>query len=225
MRLTGLQIAAAMALAKMTQDQLAEAAGLARNTLNRTINDTASTKDETLLTIRRTLEARGIEFTDGQGVRMKPTGVDVYEGPERFESFCDFVYEQVKTHGGDVCLSVADERLFSKYRKPDITIAHYERMQKLHDTGVLKSFRILAHRSNFASNYSYNTYKWQPDAIIAPTAFYTFGDCLALISFAHNPAPYIVVLQSAPIAQTYRQAFDVAWAAASDPPKPKGDAI
>src|SRR5665213_2693754 len=46
-RLTGPQIAAAMALAQMTQDQLAKAAGLGRNTLNRTINDTASTKDDT----------------------------------------------------------------------------------------------------------------------------------------------------------------------------------
>lgn len=69
----------------------------------------------------------------------------------------------------------------------------------------------------------YATYKWQPDSALFPTALYAFGDCLALIYFAHNPPPYVIVLQSAPIAASYRQAFDIVWAAAKDPPIPKKD--
>jgi hypothetical protein len=90
-------------------------------------------------------------------------------------------------------------------------------MQDLHDRGLIKSFRILANESNFLMNYAYHEYKWQPGPSIAPTGFYAFGDCLALISFAHDPAPYVVVLQSAPIAASYRQAFDIAWEAAKSP--------
>ena len=100
---------------------------------------------------------------------MKQTGVDIYEGEERFNEFYDFLYEHIKKHGGDICLSISDERLLSKYRKDPV--AHYERMQALFDKGGFKSFRILASKSNFASKYSYNTYKWQPEASIAPTAF------------------------------------------------------
>jgi transcriptional regulator with XRE-family HTH domain len=218
-RLTARQISAAMALAGMNQDELASAAGIARPTLNKILRDGVVAKEATLSSIRHTLEARNIEFTANQGVRLRPGGLEVYEGPERFEAFYDFLYEQLKAHGGDVCLSVTDERLLAKYRK-DHTV-HYERMQDLHDRGVIKSFRILANQSNFSSKYPYNLYKWQPKASLAPTAFYTFGDCLALISFVHDTPPYVVVLQSAPLANSYRQAFDAAWAAAEEPPRPK----
>jgi len=43
---------------------------------------------------------------------------------------------------------------------------------------------------------------------------------LALISFEHNTPPYVLVVQSAPLADSYRRAFDIAWAAAKEPPKP-----
>jgi transcriptional regulator with XRE-family HTH domain len=221
MRLTGPQIAAALALTGLTREALCKDAAIAKNTLNNILNDTAAYREDTIRRIRSILETRGIEFTENQGVRMKATGVDVYEGPERFNEFYDFLYEHIKKNGGDICLSISDERLLSKYRKDPMV--HYERMQDLSDRGVIKSFRILANKSNFTSKYLYNTYKWQPDASVAPTAFYTFGDCLALISFAHSPAPYVVVLQSAPIAQSYRQAFDIAWAVAKEPPASKDE--
>jgi transcriptional regulator with XRE-family HTH domain len=207
-----------MALAGMNQDELASAAGIARPSLTKILNDEAVARDATLKSIRQALETRNIEFTSDQGVRLKSSGLEVYEGSERFDEFYNFLYEQLKAHGGDVCLSVTDERLLAKYRKN--SAIHYDRMQELSDGGVIKSFRILANKSNFASKYHYNKYKWQPDANIAPTAFYTFGECLALISFVHNNPPYVVVLQSAPLADSYRQAFDIAWAAAKEPPVP-----
>jgi hypothetical protein len=79
----------------------------------------------------------------------------------------------------------------------------------------------VANKSDFERTWSYNSYKWQPGSSLAPTALYTFGECLALISFVHHPAPYVVVLQSAPMAQEYRKAFEFAWAAAKDSPASK----
>jgi hypothetical protein len=218
MKLTGPQIAAAISLVGMTRESLCKEAAISKNTLIKILNnDAAAYRQTTISKIRDILESHSAEFIDNQGVRMKSSGVFVYEGPERFGNFSDFVYEQVKSYGGSVCLSVSDERLFLKYRTPEATTTHYERMQKLYDSGILKSFRILAHHSDFGSKYSYTTYRQNPKASIAPTAFYTFSDCLALISFAHNPAPYIVVLQSEPIVKTYTQAFDTAWELASTP--------
>jgi hypothetical protein len=143
--------------------------------------------------------------------------VEIYEGADRFEDFTNFVFEQIKTYGGNICLSVTDERLFAKYRTN--TAEHYQRMQELFDRGVIKSFRILANRSNFATKYTYNTYKWQPEETMAPTAFYTFADYLALISFEHTIPPYVLVVQSAPLADSYRRAFDIAWVAGKEPPR------
>jgi hypothetical protein len=170
-----------------------------------------------LKSIRQALERRNIEFTSDQGVRLKSSDVEIFEGPERFQIFIDFVYEQIRTRGGHICLSVTDERLFSKYRTN--TVEHYERMQDLFNRGVIKSFRILANKSNFATRYTYNVYKWQPEETMAPTAFYTFANYLALISFEHSTPPYVLLVQSAPLADSYRRAFDIAWAAGKEPPK------
>jgi len=214
--ITGKQLRAARGLLDWGVEQLAEKAKINRDTIFNIEKGLSQPRESTVKSIVRVIEENGVEFTDSEGVRIKPTTVDTYIGPDRFDEFYDFLYEQVKAKGGDICLSVTDERLLGKYRK-DLT-KHYIRMQDLFDRAVFKSFRILANKSNFANNYPYNTYKWQPEASVSPTAFYTFGDCLALISFVHQTPPYVVVLRSAPIASSYRIAFDAAWAAAIDPP-------
>ncbi len=91
MRLTGLQISAAIALAGMTREGLAKEATISRNTLNNIINETAVYREKTISKIRDILETRGIEFTSNQGVRLKSSDVEIYEGPEQFEEFTNFV--------------------------------------------------------------------------------------------------------------------------------------
>ena len=217
--ITGKQIRAGRVLLEWDAKDLASKSGLSLDTIFKIENGVTQARGASIDKIVQAFAAGGVEFSDNQGVRMKSSGVDVYEGPGRFGDFYDFLYDHLKDNGGDVCLSIVDERLLSKYRKDPAK--HYERMQDLSDRGVIKSFRILANKSNFANTYPYNQYKWQTDSVISPTAYYTFGDCLALISFEHKPAPYVVVLKSAPIANSYRKAFDLAWAAAKEPPKPK----
>lgn len=214
MRLTGPQISAAIALSKMTQDQLATAAKIGRNTLNRAINNTAETKDETLQTIRRTLEAHGIEFINNQGVQYKTTDVTIYDGLEAFEDFHDFLYFHLKQYGGDVCLSIYDEPLLAKYRKnPEI---HRSRMRELVGGGTV-TFRILTTKSSW-NTHGYIDYRYLPDQSASPTGFYAFGDCLALVSFVNPHSPYIVMLQSGPLTEAYRQGFNIAWETAQKPP-------
>ena len=218
MRLTGPQIAAAMALSKMTQDQLATAAGLGRNTLNRTINDTASTKDDTLASIRRVLESRGVEFLENQGVRVKPHSMETFEGREGFTRFYEVLHEHLRAHGGDICVSGADEKLFAKYR--DNPEQHRQRMAELLKKQPDLKMRILVAEGDYnftASNYA--TYKWQPKEHFSPTAFYVFGDCLALISFTNDPAPLVVLIKSAAFAEAYRHSFNMAWIMAREPDK------
>jgi transcriptional regulator with XRE-family HTH domain len=169
--------------------------------------------------IAKALTDAGVDFTPNEGVRIKPSHVEIFEGLERFADFNDFFYEAVRKHGGDICLSVTDERFFAKYM-PN-TIEHYARMQTLFDTGVFKNFRILANQSNFATKYNYNTYRRQRETSLSPAAFYTFADCLALISFVHPNPPFVVVIRSAPLASSYTLAFDAAWATADEAPPPR----
>lgn len=209
---TGKQIRAARMLVDWDADDLAKRVGMSRVSIQNIERGDARPKAETIEKIVRAFSDAGIEFTENEGLRRRPSGVEIFIGAERFEEFYNFLYLHLKKHGGDICLSVTDERLLTKYRKNPAV--HYQRMQDLFDKKIIKSFRILANKSDFLSDYLYYTYKWQEVSSISPTAFYTFGDCLALISFVHSPAPYVVVLQSAPIAESYRQAFDIAWKAA-----------
>jgi transcriptional regulator with XRE-family HTH domain len=217
-RLSGPQIAAAMALVNMTQEQLAAMAGIGRNTLNRTINDSASTKEETLAVIRRTLESQGVEFIDHQGVRLKPHNLEVFEGREGFMNFLGIIHRHLEAYGGEVCVSGVNEDLFLKYQR-DFAQIHMDRMAEIIKENKTIKMRILIAEGDYnfiSSNYA--AYRWQPKQYFSPTAFYVFGDHLALISFTNDPAPLVIVIHSAAFANAYKNSFDVSWMSAIEPP-------
>lgn len=206
MKLTGPQIAAAIALAGISREDLATEAGIGRNTLDRIINGLTTYRDETIKKITGILEARGIEFTDNQGVRVRQTGVEVYEGPERFNDFYDFLYTHMLEQGGEVCLMVADESMLAKYRtNPEL---QRQRMRELVMSGKV-AYRVIVSHGDFTGDYV--EYRHQPASSAVPTAFYAFGECLALISFPQERAPNVVCIRSIPLTQAYRQAFHAAW--------------
>jgi transcriptional regulator with XRE-family HTH domain len=68
------QIRAARGLLNWTVQELAEKAGLDRNTVAQMESGRYASDAETMAAIRRVLEAAGIEFTNGRwpGVRLRP---------------------------------------------------------------------------------------------------------------------------------------------------------
>lgn len=213
--ITGRQIRAARGLLGWDATVLAEKTGLTRETVSRIETSIVQPHEKTLAKIHRAFDETGVEFIENQGVRFKPNDIEVYEGSERFHDFTEFVYEHLKQYGGDVCISAVDEGQFLKFRKdPEL---YRKRMKELVDRGDV-SVRILATESKFTSIFA--KFKWQPQQqSVAATSFYAFGNCLALISFASEPPPYVVLHKSGPFAEAYRHAFNIAWENAKDPPK------
>lgn len=72
-KITGKQLSAARSLLGLKQDELAEAADVDRTTLVKIENGQTQPHLKTMERIRTVLEARGIEFTngDGFGVRVR----------------------------------------------------------------------------------------------------------------------------------------------------------
>lgn len=208
--ITGRQIRAARALIDMSQDELAKAAGLTPQAIRKIESGEVTPREGTLADITRTFTERGIEFTDNQGVKFKPVGVEIFEGKDRFEDFYLFMYDHLERFGGEVCLSCLDEKLFSKNRKPENFEKHKIKMKHLVDSGRVK-FRILATESEHFGKKSYAEYRKHPTQYTSPAAFYAFGECLALVSFDHEPSPYIVLHKSGPFSEAYRNAFNIAW--------------
>lgn len=211
---TGRQIRAARMLVDWDAEDLAKRTGLTRETIFNIERGVFRPRPKTLDKIIKVFSEASVEFIGNEGVKHKSEDVEIFEGVARFNEFYDFLYEHLKKYGGEVCLSIVDEKLLAKYRKkPNV---HRKRMKQLVDKGVV-SFRIIANESNFVSEYA--KYKWVPRQSSLPTSFYAFGNCLALISFNHTNPPYIVVIKSAPITEAYRSAFNVLWENAKDPEK------
>lgn len=210
------QLRAARALLNWSRADLAKRSGISEPTIHRFENGTNEPEARTAQKLLNILEASGIELSDNHGVRFKSHNVEVYEGPGRFDEFYDFIYEHLKQFGGTVCISSSDARLYARYRKtPEL---HRERMRQLVKRGKVK-FRILAEEGDHhLTASSYAQYRWLPKESFAPTSFYAFGECLALISFTHEPAPYVLLIKSGPFAKTYRMTFKASWEKAKVPP-------
>jgi DNA-binding XRE family transcriptional regulator len=195
----------------MSQDDLANAAGLTKQGISKIEDGSVQPREGTIADISRVFREKGIEFTENEGVRLKSSGLEVFEGLEQYDEFYDFMYHHLKTYGGDVCLNIYDENLPAKYRKdPEI---HRNRMRELVGSGKVGSFRILAAKSDF-DTFGYAQFKRLEHEQPLPTGFYAFGDCLALLSFIDPKCPYVVVIKSGPMTEAYRQGFNIEWAAA-----------
>jgi transcriptional regulator with XRE-family HTH domain len=203
---TGKQIRAARMLVDWDADELAKRIGMSRVSIQNIERGDARPKTETMEKIVRAFFDVGIEFTENEGLRRRPHGVEIFEGPDRFDEFYDFLYDHMLDRGGEVCLSVVDERLLAKYRtNPEV---QRQRMRELVKSGQV-TYRVLVTEGDFTGDYV--EYRQQPAQAAAPTAFYAFGECLALISFPQNVSPHVVVIRSEPLTQAYRQAFHAAW--------------
>jgi transcriptional regulator with XRE-family HTH domain len=219
--ITGRQIRAARGLLGWDAATLAKKSGIARETISRIETDMVQPQEKSLARILSAFNDESVEFTDNSGVRMKPQNVDTLQDTHGFTRFFDIVYEHMRDHGGTICVSGVDERLFSKYRLN--TDLHRARMAELARTREDYDMRILVEEDDTdfaAANYA--RYRWTPKRHFSSTAFYVFGPYLALISFDHQPPPLIILIKSAAFGDAYRNAFEVAWHNAILPESPRG---
>lgn len=206
---TGTQIRAARALAQWSSADLARNTGISSKTILNIEIGRFHARPDTMQAIVAAFDKVGVEFTENEGVRRRPEGIEVFEGHERFHDFTGYVQDYLTRFGGDVCISASDERLFLKYRKdPE---QYRATMKALVDSGKI-TVRILAEESNFNSVFAEMRKLSGHNA--APTSFYAFGRNLALISFTHATPPYVVLFRNSPFADAFRQSFDAAWASA-----------
>lgn len=218
--ITGRQIRAARALLDMSQDQLAKLAGLTPQAIRKIEDGSVQPREGTIADITKVFAEQRLEFTDHEGVRFRPEGIDVLEGAEGFEQFYDRVYMHVKKYGGLICVSGVDEEQFAQHHGADHAEAHLTRMAKLTEARKDISFQILIKEGdlNFLAD-AYAAYRWQPKEFFTATPFYLFGDNLALITFDAEPAPRILIIRSPVFAEAYRKQFQIAWNTAKVPPK------
>ncbi|MDD3028693.1 MAG: helix-turn-helix transcriptional regulator [Alphaproteobacteria bacterium] len=213
-RISPSQLRAARGLLNWSRADLSKYSGISAPTIARFESGINEPETKTTRALWDIFDKHRVIFSEHQGVRFKSDEVDVYDGIERFNDFYDFLYDHLNTFGGNVCVYTYNESLFPRFRKdPSL---HMRRMKALYAQKKI-TFRILTTISDFKSR-GYGEFRWLPNQPPTPTGFYAFGNCLALISFADMTAPHIVVIQSAPLAEGYRQGFNIAWRLGREPP-------
>jgi hypothetical protein len=147
--------------------------------------------------------------------------METFEGREGFVRFFETVHHYLETYGGEICVGGVDESLFVKYQG-DYANQHMDKMLEITQKNSNINMRILIEEGdkNFVASH-YATYKWLPKKYFLPTAMYVFGENLALISFTHDPAPLVILIQSAAFAEAYRHSFNMLWEMASNPVRKK----
>lgn len=215
--ITGRQIRAARGLLKWSCPDLAEKAGLTRETINKIEADTIQPREGTLNDIIRTFNQNGVEFIDTTGVRIKPQGVEVLLGQAGLQQFFNNVYTYTRDHGGKIVQLGIDENLFWAMGK-EFSGAHRKRMAKLVEER--KDIQVQAILSQGDTNFiasEYNHYRWISKDIFSPVPFYIYGQTLAIMDFQTIPAPTILVHNFPAITEAYRKQFTAFWRLSEEP--------
>jgi len=167
MRLSARQISAAMALAGMTQDELATLAGIARPSLNRILNEEVVAKEDTLSKIRHALESRSVEFIGNVGVQWAQHQMRTLAGVDGLKTFFDDVRSVAKNTDEEICICGFSEDYFEKklgeyldYHRKEMTNYGNVRMRCLIEEGD----------SNLGAS-DYCQYRWQAKEYYSNVSF------------------------------------------------------
>ena len=217
---SGSQIRAARALLSMKSEELAQLSGITRKGIEDFERGDTTPRDTTIKAITRALYEQGVEFTESDGVKRRTEGVQTFRGVSGFAQFYDIVYSHLSQHGGEMCISGVDEKLFAKYQKnQDEYIVKVTKLMK--ERGDIHALILIREGDeNFVAS-DYAEYRWQDRESFSPTAFYVFGDHLALISFHSENPPHVVLIMSAAFAAAYKKQFKDDFSRARVPPTKK----
>ena len=215
MRLSAPQIAAAMALADMTQDELAALAGMARPALNRILKEEAVAREDTLRKIRHALELRGVEFIGNIGVQWAQHQIQTLAGVEGLKTFFDDVRTTVKRSNEEIIICGVEED-YLEHKLGDYLDYHRKEMTSY---GNVKMRCLIKDGDPNLGASDYCRYRWQAKENFANVHFYIYGDKMAIIVASGPEDPLILLINNRTISQAYRKQFEAMWAVSKEPPK------
>ncbi|MER2520257.1 MAG: helix-turn-helix domain-containing protein [Bdellovibrionales bacterium] len=204
--ITAAQIRGACALLDWSQEDLAQATKLSVATIRKLEQGNISPRGKTNQLIRDAVESARLEFIEPQGVRLRPDGVDIYEGESGVQRFFDDVYHTGLN--GEEIVQVWPtyhhfNRVIGEYRAK-----HVERMRQVKDQ--IKVSCILTESSD-VKVYEYCSYRFLSSHYVDCVPFYVYGDKYAIVSFPPDTHIKIIVVESRAAANAFRKQFYSMW--------------
>lgn len=213
------QIKAARALLKWGQADLAHAASVSLPALGNLERGAVTPRLKTLEAIRVALEAAGIEFIEGPGVRCQREAlhIEMLEGKDVIKRLFEDIFHTLQEKGGELLVrGVSESRFMREARAPLISY-----LQKVHRHKRIKN-RILVCEGDrrFVGKRESSVYRWVEKEIFGVVPCYIYWDKYAVLLWG-SPLR-AVITQNPSLAETYRRQFEADWRRAIIPPKDIG---
>lgn len=203
---TGLQILLARTALRMNMEEFSAAIGVSKPTLSNYENG-ADMPSARMKEIEDFCISKGLEFTDGDGVRFRTIPIDRYKGTEGFRDFMDDVYEIARDEGGEIALFNGFPDMLTQWLGADWYKMHAKRMEKIKGNF---SFKVTL-RDNTAKQIgsSFAEYRYFPMELSNKNTIYVYGNKIAFLSFEEDVS--IICVELSGISNAFRELFNIAW--------------
>lgn len=210
--LTPLQITLARTALRMTLDDFAKGIGVSRPTLSNYENGHEMPASR-MAEILKFCEEKGLEFTEGEGVRFRTIPVQRYKSTEGFRTFMDDVYETAKNEGGEIVLFNGFPDMLTKYLGQDWYKMHAKRMEKVKDNFEFKVTMMNFDAKQIGKGFA--EYRYFPMELESKDTIYVYGAKTAFLSFGEDVS--IISIDLAGISNAFRELFNIAWGGKAQP--------
>ncbi|MCI5045062.1 MAG: helix-turn-helix domain-containing protein [Aquisalinus sp.] len=201
---------AARALLNWSQQGLAEKSGVDKRLITAAENGKRTVRQDNVTRIKSALEDYGVEFLEGDGVRLKAPFLRVLEGDNQYEQLLDDIYETVKDEGGTISIFSAGEGVPTPEERA-LTEAHIRRLIACEATERLL---VCEGDTDFLAPHSW--YRWLKREHYDPNSIMIYGDKMALQIW--GPPDSTIIIHNPLLARAQRALFDIAWDTAIIPP-------
>jgi transcriptional regulator with XRE-family HTH domain len=207
------QIRAARALLNWSQVDLARAASLATTSIKNIENENGTTRRETLAQVQETLEANGIEFQPGDGIRRRSDVVAVHEGRDASAALIDSILTSMEAGTEkDLCIIGLDEHTLAETQGTERLMEAAERLER---AAIRRRVLICEGVREVYGDPA--CYRWLPrDYYSRNSSFYIYGDKLAIQTGTLKPQT--IIINSCQAARNLRKVFSLLWDHASVTP-------
>lgn len=205
--ITPAQLRSARAHLDLSQDDVADSAGITKYTLSNIERGAVEGSIKSLDALQAFYERRGIEFTADNGVKMIRSDVRSYEGAVGFRDFVEDVYRSMREKPGTYCVSNVDENNWMKWLDPNESRILCDRLAAI--PGIRAHIMIKeGDTTSFARHAEYRALP--ADLFYDNTSFYVYADKLALLRFDPDHVT-IRVLQNKYFTEAFKLMFYRFW--------------
>lgn len=210
------QLRAARAHLDMSQDDVAEAAGITKYTLSNIERGFTDGSTKSLDALKQFYERNGLHFTDNDGIKIVQSDVRSYEGEAGLNAFMWDVVQTMERKPGTYCVSNVDENNWLKWQGIEEATKIRDRIQAI--PGIRSHILVKeGDDRTFATGYA--EYRALPaEMFYDNTSYYVYADKMALIRFDADNV-IIRVLHNRDFAESYKLMFYRFWDTMAKPIK------